>query len=399
MSSRPPLALLGAAPAFDTPLPVGQLNFPDWNSYVEAMRSIFERQYYTNHGPLVQALESTLQERLGVRHVIAVTNATIGLIMAAEALQLHGKVITPAFSFVATAQSLSWAGLEPLFCDVDRDSQHLCPKAVEAALEEPEVSAILAVNLWGDFADVPRLRALAQRRGIPLYLDSAHAFGCVSEEGPAGTLGEVEVFSFHATKVLGATEGGCICTSDDTLAARLRNIRSSYGAGPPVPVARTANGRMSEAQAAIALLELDRFPALVERNRKLFSTYKAGLEDLPGLHLRMPQRAIETNYQYVVCEIDASTFGFDRDALQTVLRAENVLARRYFYPGIHRVHPYCDMMLPPDGLPHTDALCTRLLQLPLGQRVDISDAKLICDLIHRARTHSGAVLKALETRR
>lgn len=399
MSSRLPLALLGAAPSFDTPLPVGQLNFPDWEAYAEAMRGIFERQYYTNHGPLVQALESTLQERLGVRHVIAVTNATIGLIMSAEALQLRGRVITSAFSFVATAQSLSWAGLTPRFCDIDPTSHHICPKAVEAALDDPDISAILAVNLWGDFADLPRLRELALSRGVPLYLDSAHAFGCISVEGPAGTLGAVEVFSFHATKVLGATEGGCICTADDTIAARLRNIRSSYGAGPSVPIARTANGRMSEAQAAIALLELDRFPALVERNRQLFATYKAGLEDLPGLRLRMPQRAIETNYQYVVCEIDENAFGLDRDALLTVLRAENILARRYFYPGIHRVHPYREQTLPPDGLPHTDALCKRLLQLPLGQRVDSADVKLICDLIQRAHAYSGAVLKALESRR
>lgn len=399
MSARPPLALLGAPPAFEHPLPVGQLNFPDWGAYVEAMRGIFERQYYTNQGPLVQTLESTLQARLNIPHVIAVTNATIGLIMAAEALQLRGRVLTPAFSFVATAQSLSWAGLEPRFCDVDPASHHLCPEAVEAALEEPEVSAILAVNLWGDFADVPRLRALARRRGIPLYLDSAHAFGCVSEEGPAGTLGEVEVFSFHATKVLGATEGGCICTADDTLAARLRNIRSSYGAGPPVPVARTANGRMSEAQAAIALLELERLPAIIERNHQLLATYRSGLEGLPGLHLRAPQRAVQSNGQYAVCEIDAAILGLDRNALQAVLRAENVLARRYFHPGIHRLPPYCDGVLPPGGLPHTDTLCGRLLQLPVGQRVDTTDVERICDLIRLAHTHADAVSTAMEAAR
>jgi len=386
------LAILGAAPAFEQSLPVGQLYFPEWSAYEAAMRGIFERQYYTNQGPLTQQLEQVLQERLGVRHAICVTNATIGLLMAADALGLRGKVITPAFSFIATSQSLTWAGLEPLFCDVDPLTHQLDPARVEELLKDNDVSAILAVNLWGDVCAHDRLLQLAERRGVPLYYDSAHAFGCAVQGRSVGNFGDLEVFSFHATKVLSAAEGGCVCTNNDELAARLRNIRSSYGAGHPVHVSRTANGRMSEAQAAIALLSLDNFAQTLERNRDIFSAYRDALAGLPGLRLIEPQAVSVTNYQYVVCEIDAECFGLSRDELQAVLRAENVLARRYFYPGIHRCTPY-DERYPQvaERLPVTEALCTKVLQLPIGQPIDVTGARLIGQIVRTAQEQAASI--------
>lgn len=386
------LAILGAAPAFEQSLPVGQLYFPEWSAYEAAMRGIFERQYYTNQGPLTQQLEQVLQERLGVRHAICVTNATIGLLMAADALSLRGKVITPAFSFIATSQSLTWAGLEPLFCDVDPLTHQLDPARVEELLKDNDVSAILAVNLWGDVCAHDRLLQLAERRGVPLYYDSAHAFACAVQGRSVGNFGDLEVFSFHATKVLSAAEGGCVCTNDDELAARLRNIRSSYGAGHPVHVSRTANGRMSEAQAAIALLSLDNFAQTLERNREIFSAYRDALAGLPGLRLIEPQAVSVTNYQYVVCEIDAECFGLSRDELQAVLRAENVLARRYFSPGIHRCTPY-DERYPQvaERLPVTEALCTKVLQLPIGQPIDVTGARLIGQIVRTAQEQAASI--------
>lgn len=390
------LALLGGAPAFDTALPVGQLYFPEWSAYETAMRGIFERQYYTNQGPLARKLEAQLQKQLGVKHVICVANATIGLMMAADALQLHGKVITPSFSFMATSQSLTWAGLEPLFCDVDPLTHQLDPEAVAIAVEDREVSAILAVNLWGNTCD-PRLQEIAERRGIPLYFDSAHAFGCVVDGKAVGNFGALEVFSFHATKVLSAAEGGCVTTNDDQLAARLRNIRSSYGAGEPVQVERTANGRMSEAQAAIALLSLENFPNIVAHNTTLFQLYEQALSNIPGLHLALPSRVNQSNWQYVVCEIDEEKFGLSRDELQAVLRAENVLARRYFYPGIHRCTPYAELYPHAfEGLSVTEKLCEVVLQLPIGQLVDESAVRSIAGIIvaaHEQASELAAILR------
>lgn len=393
--SKVPLALLGGQPAFAAPLPVGQLYFPDWDRYVEAMRGIFERQYYTNQGPLVRQLEVELQDRLQVRHVICVANATIGLMMAADALELKGRVITPSFTFVATAQSLTWAGVDPLFCDVDARTHQLDPQWVELALQEESVSAVLAVNLWGDVCDRARLQQLCDVKGIPLYYDSAHAFGCEVDGRPVGRGGALEVFSFHATKVFSAAEGGCLCTDDDALAARLRNIRSSYGAGQPVHVSRTANGRMSEAQAAIALLSLSNLPSILQRNAELFGIYREGLTGIPGLRLFEPQAVSETNYQYVVCEIDALSFGLSRDELHAALKAENVLARRYFHPGIHRSPPYRDQPEMNRELPVTEALCESVLQLPIGKLLDPAAAHRLIEVIRRIHAQAAQVRVAL----
>ena len=383
-NARSPLAARVA------PLPVGQLYFPSWDKYEATFRELFDRQYYTNHGPLVQRLEARLAEQLAVRHVVCVTNATIGLLMAIEALQLRGKVIVPSFTFIATAQALSWTGVEPVFCDVDPISHQLDPVAVERLIDA-EVSAILAVNLWGDACDAEALQAIADRHGISLFFDSAHAMGCSMDGRPIGGSGKLEVFSFHATKVFSSAEGGCITTNDDRLAARLRNIRSSYGAGGAVDVNRTSNGRMSEAQAAIGLLNLDELPQTLQRNRAIFLQYRAALRGIPGITLHEPKRVNASNHQYIVCQLDPPAFGADRDELLDYLHARRIIARRYFHPGIHRSTPYVDQ-LPQfvDALPVTDHLNQTLIQLPSGALVGDADVALIGGLIAELqRTKSG----------
>ncbi len=373
-----------------TPLPVGQLYFPSWDKYEATFRELFDRQYYTNHGPLVQRLEARLAEQLAVRHVICVTNATIGLLMAVEALGLRGKVIVPSFTFIATAQALSWTGLEPVFCDVDPISHQLDPVAVERLIDA-DVSAILAVNLWGDACDADSLQAIADRHGISLLFDSAHAMGCSVDGRPIGGSGELEVFSFHATKVFSSAEGGCISTNDDRLAARLRNIRSSYGAGAVVEVSRTSNGRMSEAQAAVGLLNLDELPQTLQRNRAIFLQYRAALHGIPGITLHEPRRVSASNHQYIVCKVDPASFGADRDELLEFLHARRIVARRYFHPGIHRSRPYVDELRQyVDALPVTDHLNQTLIQLPSGALVGDEDVTLIGALIAELqRTASG----------
>jgi dTDP-4-amino-4,6-dideoxygalactose transaminase len=392
------LALFGAAPAFDAPVPVGQLYFPSWQQYEATMRGIFERQYYTNQGPLTDQFEQALCAFLGVRHAICVTNATIGLLMAVKALELTGKVIVPAFTFSATAQALTWSGVEPAFCDVDPRTHQMCADSA-AGLIDPDVSAILGVNLWGDSCRPRVLQQLADQHGLKLFFDSAHAFGCGVDGVAIGNFGSIEVFSFHATKILSATEGGCVCTNDDKLAARLRNIRSSYGAGPPVEVPLTSNGRMSEAQAAIGLLSLDEYPRVVALNRSLFERYRTGLRGIPGLRLLEACSVDRTNYQYVVAEIDPSEFGLTRDQLLTVLKADNINVRRYFYPGLHRAFPYRDT-LPQylDSLPYTDRLCRDSIQFPIGAPVSEPMVDRICAriaatrrLAPRIRAHLGGV--------
>ncbi|MEM8571460.1 MAG: DegT/DnrJ/EryC1/StrS family aminotransferase [Pseudomonadota bacterium] len=383
--------LTDAAPAFDRPIPVGQLYFPSWERYEAAMRGIFEREYYNNNGPLLSELEAQLRVFFGTKHAICVGNATFGLMMVAEALGLKGRVILPSFTYISSAVSVAWSGAKPLFCDVEPDTHQIDPNRIEDLLaHNSDISAIMAVNLWGDAADIPALQDLSDRYDVPLFFDSAHAAGCAFGARPIGGFGRAEVFSFHATKALGAAEGGCITTDGDALAARLRGIRPSYGSEPSSEPYRVINSRMSEAQAAIALMNLDDFEAIRARNKRLFTAYAEGLSGIEGLRVLHPTRVSKSNYQYAVCDVNAERFGVSRDLLMAALQAENVQARRYFYPGIHRSAEFgTDPNPATPPLPVTETLCAECLQLPLGAKTDEDTVELICALIAEVQRRSA----------
>jgi dTDP-4-amino-4,6-dideoxygalactose transaminase len=391
-------AILGGPRLFKEPVHVGQLHFPSWERYEAAMRGIFERQYYTNHGVLAKQFEARLAEFFQVKHAIVVTNGTLGLIMAVKALGLAGKVILPSFTFIASAQSLTWAGVEPVFCDVDPATSVMSLRHVRELLErETGIDAILGVNLFGGSCDPKALEGIAAEYGVELYFDSAHAFGCTIDGAPIGRFGRLEVFSFHATKVFSTTEGGCVTTNDDALAARLRNIRSSYGAGPPAQVPFTSNGRFSEAQAAIGLLNLETFGDALANNRASYALYRERLAGIPGIAMLHAHGVEQTNCQYLVCRIDEQTFGMSRNELLAVLKAENVNARRYFYPGIHRTVPYVnDFPQYVDALPETDRISASLMQLPIGALVPLEKIEAICDLIADAQRHAAPISHAMK---
>ncbi len=188
MTTAKDFALFGAPPAFDKPIPFGQLCFPSAQRYEAAFRGIFERQYYTEYGPLNRQLEQNLQQFLGVKHVICVTNETVALMMLANAMELTGKVIMPAFNHIFAAQSLSWTGLEPVFCDVDPDTHQIDINQVSKLIDQ-DVSAIMGVNLWGGACNVKALTKLAKDSGVQLYFDSAHAFGCAVDGVRIGNFG------------------------------------------------------------------------------------------------------------------------------------------------------------------------------------------------------------------
>jgi len=378
------LALFGAPPAFDQPLPIGQRYFPSRERYEAAFRGIFERQYYTEYGPLNRQLEQKLQQFLGVKHAICVTNETIGLMMVGDAMGLSGKVILPGFASIASAQSLRWAGLEPVFCDADPNTHHIDIDRI-AALIDKGVSAIIGVHLWGGACDVQALANLAKVRGVQLYFEAAHAFGCMVDDVRIGNFGRAEVFSFHESNILNASEGGCICTNDDELAARLRTMRSSAGAGKPAEVAKTVNGRMSEAQAAIALMSLEDFSANRRNNETLYRLYATRLGNIPGLKLAQPAGVSLSNYQCVVCQVDEREYGLSCDRLIGLLKAENVETERCFYPGLHRCLPYAQQQPQRlERLPNTDSLRASCILLPVGALVSAQNIARICDILDYA---------------
>jgi len=372
---------LQSIPPKEIPIPVGQMNWPSWKEYRNIFEGIFEREYYTNHGPLVQELEAKLSAYLQVKHVVCVSNATIGLIMGAEALGLTGKVITPSFTFIASTQALSWSGIEPIFCDVNLDTHHIDPHEIEKLIT-PDVSGILAVNLWGGSCSPDVLEEIAKKRGLKLIFDSAHAFGCHYKDRQIGNFGDLEVFSFHATKIFSTGEGGCITTNNDDIARKLRNIRSSYGAGDITRVVKTSNGRMSEAQAAIGLINLDHLSQYINRNQETFELYSNLMSDIEGISVYVPKNVTKSNYQYIVCMVDEKTFGISRDELCKGLISKNIIARKYFTPGSHKSPPYKDLpQFKSITLGNTEVLNNQLLILPCGALVHKEDIEYICRLI------------------
>jgi dTDP-4-amino-4,6-dideoxygalactose transaminase len=376
-------AILGADPLFREPLHVGRPNVGDRERLLGRIGDALDRRWLTNDGPLVQELEAAVAARLDVPHCIAMCNGTVALEIAIRAAGLTGEVIVPPFTFVATAHALQWQQITPVFCDIDPRTHNIDPQRVEELIT-PRTTGILAVHVWGRPAAVGPLTEIAQRHGLRLLFDAAHAFGCSHEGSMVGGFGTAEVLSFHATKVVNAFEGGAIVTADDGF-ARVARLMRNHGFADYDDVSYVGtNGKMSEISAAMGLTSLEGYDAFAAANRRNHAAYAAALDGVPGVELGPYDDTDRSNRQYVVLEIDASA-PLSRDELQRVLLAENVLARRYFYPGCHRMEPYRTLF--PDvheRLPVTERLVGRVLTLPTGTSVDPEAATLIGDLVRRA---------------
>jgi dTDP-4-amino-4,6-dideoxygalactose transaminase len=393
----PELALLGGRPAFETPIHVGRPNLGNRDRFLEMVNAILDDRRLTNRGPFVRRLETELSERTGVKHCIAVCNATAGLEILIRALNLTGEVLVPSFTFVATAHALQWQGVTPVFCDIDPATHNLDPARVEAAVT-PRTTGILGVHVWGRPCAVEALQAIADARGLTLLFDAAHAFGCAHRGRSIGHFGRAEVFSFHATKFFNTLEGGAIATDDDGLAARIRLMVNFGFTGYDEVSGLGVNGKMNEISAAMGLANLESLDAFIGVNRGHQRRYREALAGIPGLSL-LPIDADEArNCQYVVAEVDAEAAGLSRDALVRVLHAENVLARRYFWPGCHRMEPY--RTLYPDAglrLPETERVAERVLVLPCGSAVRDGDIDIIGRILAEAVGRPDEVRRRLET--
>lgn len=386
------LAVFGAAPAFEHKLHVGQPNLGDRAYFLDRVAKILDSRWFTNNGQCVRELEAALAAYLGVRHVIAVCNATIGLEIAIRALPMTGEVIVPAMTFVATAHALQWQQITPVFCDIDPATHMLDPRQVEALITD-RTSGVLGVHLWGRPCAVDALSELAQRCGLHLLFDAAHAFGCSHRGRMIGGFGRAEVFSFHATKFFNSFEGGAITTDDDALAHKIRLMVNFGFAGYDNVVHIGTNGKMNEVSAAMGLTSLRALDDFVAVNRRNHAAYRRGLRKVPGIELLGFDDAERCNHQYVVCEYRAAEGGASRDDLVRALWAENVVARKYFWPGCHRMEPYRTLYPRAAArLPHTDAVADRLLVLPTGTGVSLDDIERVCALIE-LMVRGGAQLR------
>jgi dTDP-4-amino-4,6-dideoxygalactose transaminase len=386
-----PLAMFGGPPAFPVRLCVGTPNIGDRRRFLERVAGTLDRKVLTNDGPLVRELEQKVAEAVGVRHCAAMRSATTGLQVAVRAMGLSGEVIVPSFAFIATAHVLRWQGITPVFADVDGSTHNLDPAAVERRIS-PLTTGILGVHLWGRPCEVDALEDIARRHGLKLLFDAAHAFGCTRAGRMVGRFGAAEVFSFHATKFINSLEGGAVVTNDDELAREVRLMRN-FGFEDYDRVACVGiNGKMDEVSAAMGLTSLESVDEFLAANRRNFDAYARGLASIPGIRLLPYDEGELCNRQYVVLEVDEQAAGIDRDTLMHLLRGENVLARRYFYPGCHRMEPYRSSCLDEgEWLPETERLAGRVLQLPTGTAVGPAEIAIVCEIIRTAVAHGPGI--------
>jgi dTDP-4-amino-4,6-dideoxygalactose transaminase len=360
---------------------VGRPNMGNRETFNKLVDGIFERRWFTNNGQLVQELERKLCDYLGVRHCIPICNATIGLQVVCHALELKGQIIVPAFTFVATPHSVQWEGVTPIFADIDPVTHLMAPEQVEALIT-PHTSAILGVHTWGRACYPERLQKIADDHGLDLYFDAAHAFGCKHGGKMIANFGRAEVFSFHATKFFNTFEGGAIATNDDELAARIRLMINFGFTGMDTVIHLGTNGKMSEIHAAMGLACFGEIGNIVQTNHKHYQQYRETLLSLPGIHFCDYDDVEGTNYQYVAIEIDEAQAGLSRDDLMLALHSENIMVRRYFYPGCHRMEPYVGLQPGlAKRLPVTEAICDKVMILPTGTGISSEDVTRVCNAI------------------
>ncbi len=316
--------------------------------------------------------------------------------IAIRALGVEGEFIIPSMTFIATAHALAWQGVTPVFCDVDATSYTLDPRRIEEMIT-PRTAGIIGVHLWGRPCDLDSIGEIAQRRNLKLLYDAAHAFGCSYDGRMIGNFGDAEVFSFHATKYFHTFEGGAVVTNDPDIARKSQLMRNFGFEGYDSVVSLGTNGKMTEPSAAMGLTLLESLDDLIEANRRNYERYRDHLEGIPGVELLVYDQTEKRNYQHVILSVDPLVTHVSRDQLLEVLWAENVLARRYFYPGCHRMEPYRSRF--PDAgqyLPVTEKALERVIALPNGTQIGPVEVDVICQIIQKVIENGARVSESLE---
>jgi dTDP-4-amino-4,6-dideoxygalactose transaminase len=384
-------AIAGGIPIFGQCLPIVSPEGLPAEEFLCDVQRILESRQLTN-AAYVREFENAAATYLRVDHCVAVSSCTAGLVLTFRALGLRGEVILPSFTFHATAHSVVWNGLRPVFADCDPETFCIDPRAAQAQLS-PKTAAILAVHLFGNPAQIVELVNLAASSNAHLICDAAHAFGSKVVGRSIGVFGTAEIFSFSPTKLLVAGEGGLIATHDATLARRLRAARNYGDAGNYDPDLIGLNARMSEFHAAMALRGLPGLDARIERRNQIRDHYKRRLEQVPGLSFQQIRAGNRSACKDFAVLVDETTFGKSRDWLFAALNNENIEARRYFWPPVHRqalFSPLWDQR----PLPVTERISERVLNLPIYSSLRDEDVDKICDAVLRASHYAKTERKA-----
>ena len=387
MSNKP--AILGGLPLFENKIPVAKPHIAVPTEFANEVASVLRTGILTN-GPHTDALETRVAEHLGIKHAVAVSSATAGLMLTYRALDLSGDVIVPSFTFMATVGALVWCGLRPVFADIDPRTINLDPRTAEAAIT-PKTTAIVAVHNSGNPADIDELISLGERYGLRVIFDAAHAFGSLYQDSPVGGQGDAQVFSLSPTKLVTAGEGGIVATNDDCVAKKVRLGRNYGNRGDYDCETAGLNARLPEVSALIAAQSLGLLEAAAERRNQIASLYRERLGKLPGIGFQNVDERNRSSYKDFSINIDADGFGLTRNELAVALEAENIEIRTYFDPPVHRQKAYECYAPQPGTLPNTDRMSAMILNLPIWSQMEETIAARICLAIEKAHLFADAI--------
>jgi dTDP-4-amino-4,6-dideoxygalactose transaminase len=356
---------------------------PPLDEFTPYLEDIWKRKRLTNNGYYHQELEKALCEYLGIEYLSLFTNGTLALIIALQELRITGEVITTPYSFVATTHSLWWNGIKPVFVDVEPNTFNLDPDKIEAAIT-PKTTAILPAHIYGNPCDVYKIQEIADKYGLKIIYDAAHAFGVTQNGKSILNAGDLSILSFHATKTYSTIEGGAIICHDEKTKQRIDYLKNFGFAGETTVVAPGINAKMDEVHAAYGLLSLKYVDAAIERRGEVAFCYREALKDVSGIAFLEDMPGIRHNYSYFPILVDENKYGMSRDALYQRMKDVNIFGRRYFYPLISDFSTYrgLDSALP-ENLPVANDISRRVICLPLHHEMTGDDILRIVNLISK----------------
>lgn len=362
---------------------------PDLGELNELLKDIWQRKWITNNGFYHQELEAALTEYLGVEHLSLFTNGTLPLITALQALRITGEVITTPYSFVATTHSLWWNGIKPVFVDVDPVMGNLDPDKIEAAIT-PQTTAIMPVHVYGNPCDTKRIQEIADKYGLKVIYDAAHAFGVTVDDKSILNEGDMSTLSFHATKAYNTIEGGALICKDAETKKRIDYLKNFGFAGETEVVAPGINSKMDEVRAAYGLLNLKHVDAAIQMRRSVAEQYRKRLSFVGGIRMLNDIPGVTHNYSYFPIFIQVEDYGMERDEVYFKLKENNILGRRYFYPLISDFSSYRGLPTAnPGNLPEAVKLAKEVICLPIHTDMTTDTADYIIDTIIKIKENSA----------
>lgn len=374
---------------FNNPINVTQPLLPDLIDIDQMIKKIWESKQLSNNGEMVKQLESKLSEYLDADYLSVFSNGTAALQIACKLLRLSGEVITTPFTFVATINSLTWNNTTPVFCDIEEDTLNINPDIIESLITE-KTTGIMPVHVFGNPCNVDKIQQIADKYGLKVLYDAAHAFGVNYNGKPISSFGDITAFSFHATKIFNTIEGGALVFNNPFLKARADYMRNFGLLNNADVIEPGINAKLNEVQASVGILLLKKVDEEIKRRSEIMSIYSETLKKIPGISVHQPVDGVIYNNPYLIIRINEKDFGLSRDELCEQLKLYNIFTRKYFYPLCSNLQCYAGLPSANKAmLPIANKAADTVLSLPLYGDLKNEDVERICQIINEIRLNKS----------